>query len=357
MFSEQLTQVAFETWPKVELHRHLEGSIRLDTMLDIARREALDVPQDRHALSRLVQVQSDDPLDATSFLSKFTTIRQFFRSPEIIHRITREAVEDAAADNIRYMELRFTPVALSRIKQYALAEVMDWVCEAAKDAGTRCGVTVRLIASTNRHEAVELAAEVGGLAAARMHKGIVGVDLAGNEAASPMQPFLPVFERARHAGLAITLHAGEWAGPENVRSAIVDFGARRIGHGVRVLEDTSVTDLARERGTMFEVCITSNCQTGVVRAPAEHPFQRMRQRGLKASLHTDDPALSQLTLSTEYQLAAGSLGVTRAELKQSIVDAAKAAFLPAAEKGKLVASLRAELGLTWLGRVRASVGL
>jgi adenosine deaminase len=355
--SQQISpSMPMQAWPKVELHRHLEGSIRLDTMLDIIKKEALDLPQDRAVLSRLVQVQPDDPRDATSFLSKFTTIRQFFRSRAVIERITREAIDDAAADNIRYMEVRFTPVALSRINQAPLGDVMDWVCAAAKEAAARHRMTVRLIASTNRHEAVELAAEVGSLAAARQHNGIVGLDLAGNEAASPMQPFLPVFQRARQAGLAITLHAGEWAGPENVRVAIDDFGARRIGHGVRVLEDAAITALARERGTMFEVCVTSNCQTGVVRTPAEHPFRRMRQSGLKASLHTDDPALSQLTLSTEYQLAAASLGLTHAELKQSIIDAAEAAFLPASETSKLVAALRAELGMTWFNRIRSRVG-
>jgi adenosine deaminase len=330
-------------WPKIELHRHLEGSIRLETMLDIAHHHELDLPRDPQALSRLVQVQPDDPLTATSFLSKFTTIRQFFRSPDIIDRITREAVQDAAADNVRYMELRFTPVALSRIGKFALGEVMDWVSAAAADAGARYGVEVRLIASNNRHESTHFTAEVIELAARRQHKGVVGVDLAGNEGAFSMWPFLPLFKSARQAGLAVTLHAGEWAGPENVRLAIEDFGAQRIGHGVRVLEDAAVVERARERGTMFEVCITSNCQTGVARAPAEHPFRRMRDIGLKASLHTDDPTLSQLTLSTEYQLAVESLGLSKADLKASIVEAAQSAFLPTAEKDKLVASIRAEL--------------
>ena len=334
---------SFHDWPKVELHRHLEGSIRLDTMVEIAKRHALGLPDEAAAISRLVQVQPDDPHDATSFLSKFATIRQFFCTPEIIDRITREAIEDAAADNIRYMELRFTPVALSRVKNFALADVMDWVCAAAAEAGIRHGVTVRLIASNNRHEAVELAAKVADLAASRMHRGIVGIDLAGNEAAFPMHPFLPVFQRARQAGLAIVVHAGEWAGAENVRQAIEDFGADRIGHGVRVIESADVIALARDRGTMFEVCITSNCQTGVTRTAAEHPFRRMRECGLKASLHTDDPSLSQLTLSTEYQLAIDALGVTQSELQQTIIDAAEAACLPASEKSTLVAAIRAEL--------------
>jgi adenosine deaminase len=334
---------AFHSWPKVELHRHLEGSIRLDTMLDVSKQHALGLPSDRAVLSRLVQVQPDDPLDATSFLSKFTTIRQMFCAADVIDRITREAVEDAAADNIRYMELRFTPVALSRLKQYALGDVMDWVCTAAAEAGARHGITVRLIASSNRHEAVELAAEVAELAAARMHLGIVGIDLAGNEAAFPMEPFIPCFQRGRRAGLAVTLHAGEWAGPDNVRQAIEAFGADRIGHGVQVLGDAAVTALARERGTMFEVCITSNCQTGVAATPAAHPFRRMLGSGLKASLHTDDPTLSQLTLSTEYQVAVEVLGLTHADLKQTIADAAEAAFLPASEKAQLISAMRAEL--------------
>ena len=340
---------AYRALPKVELHRHLEGSIRLSTMLEVSQQYGLELPSDIAALSRLVQVQADDPITAESFLSKFINIRKFFCAPEVIQRIMSEAVEDAANDNIRYMELRFTPVALGRLKQFALSDVMDWACAATDAASRKYGIKVKLIASTNRHEAVELAQQVAILAAERRHKGIVGLDLAGNEGAFAAAPFLPIFKEAREAGLNIVLHAGEWSGAANVREAIEKFGALRIGHGVRTLEDAAVADLARERGTTFEVCLTSNFQTGVCPSIAAHPFRRMLEQNLKATLNTDDPSLSQITLSDEYRAATEHLNLAHDQLKGSILIAAEAAFLPAAEKAELVASLKAELDLAQPG--------
>jgi adenosine deaminase len=337
---------AYQKLPKVELHRHLEGSLRLATMLDVSRQYGLSLPADPMELSRLVQVQPDDPMSAEGFLAKFGTLRKFFCAPEVIDRITREAIEDAARDNIRYMELRFTPVALSRIQNFALSDVMDWVCRATGDAAKQYGIAVRLIASVNRHEAVELAEQVASLAVGRMRAGIVGLDLAGNEAQFSARGFMPVFAEARQSGLKITIHAGEWAGAANVHEAIEQFNAARIGHGVRVLEDDATMQLARERGTMFEVCVTSNYQSGIVPTVAAHPLPRMLASRLKATLHTDDPCLSQITLSDEYWNATEKLGLAKDVLKASIVAAAEAAFLPDADRAELVASVRTELGMS-----------
>ena len=333
----------YRSLPKVELHRHLEGSLRLETMLDVAHKHGLTVPANLVPLSRLVQVQNEEPLTFENFLGKFNTLRLFYRSPEVIDRITREAIEDAAADNIRYLELRFTPVALSRAERFPLHEVMEWVCASAREGAKKHGVTVRLIASVNRHESVELAEQVIWTAADHLGQGIVGIDLAGNEAQFPAKPFLPLFKEARQAGLSVTIHAGEWSGPENVREAIESFGAQRIGHGVRILEDETVIALARERATTFEVCMTSNYQTGVVESIPQHPIARMIEAGLDVTINTDDPSISQITLSNEYQLAVAELQLSKATLKERILAAAQAAFLPPAEKKKVVDSLRKEL--------------
>jgi len=251
----------YRSLPKVDLHRHLEGTLRIDTMLEVARAHNISVPA---SLGELVQVQDGDPLTFQNFLAKFNTLRLFYRSPDVIHRITREAVEDAALDNVRYLELRFTPVALSRAERFPLHDVMMWVAASAREAAEKHGIQVGLIASVNRHESPELAEQVAWLAAEHIEDGILGMDLAGNEVEFSAQPFLGIFKEARQAGLHVTIHAGEWAGARNVREAIEDFGAERIGHGVRVMEDDYTVALARERGTAFEVCVTSNYQTGVL---------------------------------------------------------------------------------------------
>ena len=220
-------------------------------------------------LSGLVQVQDQNPMTFQNFLAKFKTLRLFYRSPDVIHRVTREAVEDAAKDNVRYLELRFTPVAFSRAEGFPLHDVMDWVVTSAQEAAKKYDIKVRLIASVNRHESPELAEQVAWLAADDMDNGIVGMDLAGNEAEFQPNRFMGFSRKQNRPGLHITIHAGEWGPAENVREAIEKFGAERIGHGVRVMEDENIVALAQERGTVFEVCVTSNYQSGVVQVTAD----------------------------------------------------------------------------------------
>ena len=335
----------FFSLPKVELHRHLEGSLRLTTMLDIARQHGVTVPVSVFNLSGLVQVQDQDPMTFSNFLDKFKTLRLFYKSPDVIDRVTREAVEDAANDNIRYLELRFTPVALSRAEGFPLHDVMDWVISSAKDAASKYKVKVGLIASVNRHESPELAEQVAWLAAEHITDGLVGIDLAGNEAEFKSDPFHGIFKEARQAGLHVTIHAGEWGGAENVRDALENLGAERIGHGVRVLEDENVTALARERGTVFEVCVTSNYQSGVAKSLPEHPLPRMMAAGLNVTVNTDDPSVSRITLTHEYQHVCEELKVPLDQLKESIFLAAQASFMNEVEKTKFVESLKQELKL------------
>lgn len=327
--------------PKVDLHRHLEGSLRLSTLIDVAREYDLNLP-DLDNLQSMVQVTQTDPHTSQNFLSKFEVLRQFYLSPQIITRITDEAIADAAADNVRYLELRFTPSTLARSGNYPLGEVMDWVIAATLSAQARYGITTRLIASVNRHESVNLAAEVAQLAADRVDSAIVGLDLAGDEANFSAAPFAPIFREAGQDGLKITIHAAEWGPAENVAQAIDQLGAERIGHGVRVLEDNEAAALARERGMAFEVCVTSNYQSGVIAALDQHPIKRMLQAGLNPTVNTDDPGISGITLGSEYVLVKEKIGLTQAELQDLITAAAQAAFLSTDEREKLLADLDRE---------------
>jgi adenosine deaminase len=335
----------YRALPKVELHRHLEGSLRLDTMVDVARQHGIVVPDDVIRLSTLVQVQEEEMFTFQNFLSKFNTLRMFYRSPDVIHRITREAVEDAAKDNVRYMELRFTPVALSRAERFPLHDVIDWVLTSARAAAEQHGMIVRLIASVNRHESTDLAEQVAWLAAEHVNDGMVGLDLAGNEAEFKSEPFYGIFKEARQAGLHVTIHAGEWGPATHVREAIEAFEAERVGHGVRVLEDKNITALARERQTALEVCVTSNYQSGVVDSLEEHPLMKMLEAGLNVTINTDDPSISRITLSHEYHAVCEDLYMPQIKLKERIVAAAQAGFLPDMEKQNLVAQLRKDLKL------------
>lgn len=337
------TLSTYRALPKVELHRHLEGSLRLDTMLDIARQHGITIPADVLTLSNLVQIQDKEKFTFQNFLAKFNTLRLFYRSPDAIYRITHEAVEDAARDNVRYMELRFTPVALSRAERFPLHDVIDWVSMSAREASKKHGVIVRLIASVNRHEGTDLAEQVAWLAVEHAKNGMIALDLAGNEAEYPSEPFYGIFKEAKQAGLHVTIHAGEWGPAQNVREAIEKVGADRIGHGVRILEDPNVAAMARERGTAFEVCVTSNYQSGVVNSLDTHPLMKMLEAGLNVTINTDDPSISRITLSHEYYTVCEDLHMPQSTLKRRIVAAAQACFLPEDEKQGLVNRLQLDL--------------
>ena len=333
----------YRALPKVELHRHLEGSLRLDTMVEIARKHGIEIPDDVLRLSTLVQVQEEDKFTFQNYLSKFGTLRMFYRSPEVIHRVTREAIEDAAKDNVKYLELRFTPVALSRAERFPLHDVMDWVIRSTKETAQKNNIIVKLIASVNRHESTDLAEQVAWLAAEHIEDGMMALDIAGNETEFKSEPFYGIFREAKQAGLHVTIHAGEWGPAIHIKEAIEELGAERIGHGVRVLEDENITALARERQTALEVCITSNYQSGVVSSLDGHPLMNMLNAGLNATINTDNTSVSRITLSHEYYTACEELHMPQNTLKERIVAAAQASFLPDNEKENLVKQLRKDL--------------
>ena len=331
--------------PKVDLHRHLEGSLRLRSLMEIARQEGLDLPQEESLLREQVQIGSAEPKTLPNFLSKFRLLRSIYRSPEIIQRVIHEAIEDAAIDNIEYLELRFTPAALSQAKDFPLDEVVGWVVDFANEAARQFEIRVGLIASVNRHEPVKLAEAVAQISADNAGAGILGLDLAGNEVDFPADPFTSIFRSSEEAGLETTVHAGEWSGAESVKHALITMGASRIGHGVRVVEDPEVVAIARDRRAAFEVCLTSNLHSGVISGMEKHPLTEMINAGLVVTLNTDDPGISNIRLSDEYFTAVSELELSEETLKGLILSGAQYSFLPKQEKKELEDSLQESLGL------------
>lgn len=341
--SSALTRLLYGL-PKVDLHRHLEGSLRLSTMAAIAEECGVDLPgADVEQFRHRVQVMPGDPRSADVFISKFGTLRQFYRSPEIIERVAYEAVADAAADNVVYLELLFTPAALARQMDFALEDVAGWVIDAVDRARADFNIDVRLLVTINRHESVELGERQVNVAIANCERGVVGVNLAGAENYHAGAPFAGVFRRARAAGLHTAIHAGEWAGPESIVEAMDVLGAERLSHGVRVLESDEVVAEALARGITFEVCPTSNVQSGVAPSYEAHPLGAMVRAGLRTTINTDDPSVSGIDLTDEVAHAAEEMGLSLPDLRQCLLNAARAAFLPDVERGALVARIGAAL--------------
>jgi adenosine deaminase len=334
--------------PKVDLHRHLEGSVRLSTLIELGRRDDVPIPPLGEAQLRARVQVSDDLSGFHGFLKKFRFLRRFYQSPEIIQRITAEAVEDAATDGVRYLELRFSPQALAAERGFDLSEVTDWVIAAGTKAAARYDIGLGLIVTIVRNESVAAAEKTAQVAVDRRDDGIVGLDLAGDEHNFPPEPFAAIFRQAKQDNLFVTVHAGEWSGAEAVQNSIVLLGADRIGHGVRALECPRVAALLKERTIPLEICLTSNVQTGVVPSIAAHPLMQLMDGGIYATINTDDPGVCATRLSDEYLLAMNILGMEKQQIHRLVLDAANAAFLSPRRRQALVTRLDNELNLCHL---------
>ena len=323
--------------PKIELHRHLEGSLRLETLAELTREHSLDMPgRDVEGLRPHVQVVGGPP-GFSDYLGKFRLLRHFYLCQDVVMRLAYECVADTAQDNVKYMELRFSPVALSTVQGFQVEQVIDWVILATHQAQRDHDIKVRLIAQIGRGEDVAVAWRVAEAAVAAHGSGLVGLDLAGNESAHSATHFVDVFRWAAAHGLHITIHAGEAGPASNIRQAIEQAGAQRIGHGVRAGDDPAVMQLLIERGVALEMCPTSNLHTGAVSALSDHPLHRYQAAGMPVTINTDNPSISNTTLTGEYRIAVCDLGITPSGLRQAIVQAATSAFLPETERRQLVA--------------------
>lgn len=333
--SPQELRAFLHRMPKIDLHRHLEGSLRLQTLAEIAVEHGIDLPSYRtEDLRRYVQAREDQP-DYHRFLAKFRLLRCFYRSREAVERIATEAVADAASDNVRYLELRFNPVALSRAQCFPLRDVVEWVTGAIARAQQTHPITVRLILQIGRDETPPVAEEILELALAYRGQGIVGLDLAGDEVNYPAHRLAPVFRRACQEGLGVTIHAGETGGAANVSDAVLLFRAQRIGHGIHALENSEVVRLLLKRHIALEVCPTSNLQTGAVHSLSHHPLSDMLALGLRATLNTDDPSISDTTLTDEYLVAMTAIGLGLEQIRTAVFNAIEAAFLTEEERKAL----------------------
>lgn len=318
--------------PKIDLHRHLEGSLRLSTLAEIAQEHAVDLPTwSLEELRPLVQVVDGDPYDFLVFLNKFKLLRRFYSSREAVLRVASEAIADAAADNVRYLELRFNPVALGHNQGFSFEDVTDWVIEATNEAQKNHDIQVRLIVQIGRHEP-QYAKQLAEIAVSRQQRGIVAIDLAGDEITYSAAKFATVFQWAKSQGLHITVHAAEAGPATNIVEAIRELGAERIGHGVQARRNDKVIELLRSERVTLEMCPTSNLQTGLIPRLSQHPLFAFHQLGIPVTINTDDPSISNTTLTDEFVVANRGIGVPFRELRQMTLNAAEAAFLPDPDK-------------------------
>ncbi|QIR27565.1 adenosine deaminase [Kluyvera genomosp. 3] len=325
--------------PLTDVHRHLDGNIRAQTILDLGRQFNLSLPASTlETLLPHVQVTSNEP-DLVSFLSKLDWGVKVLASLEACRRVAYENVEDAARNGLHYVELRFSPRYMAMTHQLPVDGVVEAVIAGVKEGCKAFNVEARLIGIMSRTFG-EAACEEELNALLAHRDGITALDLAGDELGFPGTLFLDHFTRARDAGWRITVHAGEAAGPESIWQAIRELGAERIGHGVKAVEDPALMDFLAEKRIGIESCLTSNIQTSTVASLAQHPLKTFLDHGVLASLNTDDPAVQGIDIQHEYRVAAPAAGLTPAQIRQAQINGLEMAFLSAGEKQALLARVQ-----------------
>jgi len=324
--------------PWIDLHRHLEGAVRLETVLDLGRRHRVRLPADD--LERLrphVQVSEPQP-GVLAFIARIELVTWVLADLDACRRMAYECVLDAKAEGLDFLEVRFSPRFMAVPHALDPAAVTAVVLEGLDEGSRETGLPVGAIGVLSRTYGVEACRQELDALLTRTDR-IVALDLAGDELNFPCPLFIDHFRRARDAGWPVTVHAGEAAGPENVWSAIRDLGAVRIGHGVRAMEDPALVDYMAEYRIGIEANLTSNVQTTTVSEFAAHPVRRMLDAGIPVNLNTDDPTISGgITLRHEHEVAAIAAGMTAEEILRTRQHAIDMAFLPEDAKRRLRSS-------------------
>jgi adenosine deaminase len=321
-------------FPLIDLHRHLDGSVRLATILDLGKRHGVKLPGSTvEELRPHVEVTEPQP-GLMAFIEKMLWTTRVLADGEACQRIARENVEDAKREGIDYLELRFSPWFMAEPHGLDPVDVIAGVVEGIAEGTQATGVKVNLIGILSRTYGAEIARkELDALLTHRKH--FVALDLAGDEANFPAPLFTEHFARGRDAGWRITVHAGEAGGPQSVWDAIRLLGAERIGHGTRAIEDPALVDYLAENRIPIETNLTSNVHTSTVPDLPSHPLREMLARGLLASINTDDPGVSAIDLPHEFEIAAPAAGLSREQIRQAQFNALETAFLSVEEKATL----------------------
>ena len=324
-----------EALPKTDLHCHLDGSLRIETMLELAEQYGVQLPaDDAEGLTRALRLGATHE-DLTSYLEAFDWTCKVLQTREALQRVAFEVAEDAAAENVAYLELRYSPI-LHTSQGLRMDQVVQAVLDGLTEAERRYDIVTGVIICGIRNISPETSLQLAELAVAFKNRGVVGFDLAGAEEDYPAKDHKEAFYLILNNNINCTLHAGEAYGPESIAQAIHYCGAHRLGHGVRLREDGDLLNYVNDHRIPIEICISSNIQTGSVKKLERHPFRFYLDLGLRVTLNTDNRLVTATTVTDEYLLAAKRFGLTVEELRWVMVNGFKSAFLPFRDKKMLL---------------------
>jgi len=324
-----------KTLPLIDLHRHLDGNLRLNTILELGEKHNISLPaSDLEGLRPHVQIMDPRP-GVMAAIEKMVLAISVMADYDACKRLAYENVEDAYLEGIDYIELRFSPQFMAERHGLALDGVVEAVVEGIQEGQKKFDISVNLIGIISRTYGPDQGwRELEALLAYKEH--IAALDLAGDEINFPGSMFVDHFQEGRSAGWHITVHAGEEGGPDSIWQAAEELGAERIGHGVSAAQDPQLMEFLAEKNIGVESNLTSNLQTQIVDSYAEHPLRIFLENGILATINSDDPSLSGINLIHEYEIAAPQAGLSAAQIKQAQRNSLEIAFLDQKDKQQLM---------------------
>ena len=338
----EITREFIEKLPKAELHCHLDGSLRVETIEELANEQHIKLPKNSLEELREYLEVGEDCKSLEEYLQPFAVTNSVLQTEEALARVTYELAEDCAQENIRYLEIRFSPI-LHVEKGLQLTQVVDAVLKGKHKAENALNIKIGIIICGIRHIDPENSLKLAELCVAYKNRGVVGFDLAGVEENYPAKAHKEAFYLIINNNVNTTVHAGEAYGPESIHQAIHYVSANRIGHGTRLKEDGDLLNYVNDHRIPLEMCITSNVQTKSVESYEKHPIRFYFDYGLRVTINTDNRLISKTTLTDEYMKAIKFFNFSEEEIKVLIQNGFKSSFLPLNEKRKMMERINEEL--------------
>jgi len=317
----------FQRLPKTDLHVHLDGSLRMDTILELAAEHNVELPSTDPSTLRDAMNLGKNCGSLVEYLKAFDVTLRVMQNSDALYRVAYELAEDAAKENVRYMEVRYSPMLHTR-EGMRLTSVVEAVLQGLRAAHDSIGIESNVILCGIRNISPESSLEMAELAVAYKGRGIVGFDLAGAEYDQPAKHHRRAFQLVRDNNINCTIHAGEAYCPESIAQALHVCGAHRIGHGCRLREDGDLLHYINDHRIPLEMCPSSNVQTGAVRSLARHPLKFYYDLGLRVTLNTDNRLVTDTTVSKELFIAHTHMDMSLEDIKAIVVSGFKSAFLP-----------------------------
>ena len=338
----KITHALLKRLPKVELHCHLDGSLRVPTILDLAKKDKVTLAtSSSEELSKLLVIgKTRGSLE--DYIKRFDITLSVMQTPQALSRTAYELIEDVAKENVRYIEIRYSPI-LHTGKGMTMGESVEAVRNGLKRGQKDFGVKSGIIVCGIRNISAAASLKLADLTVRYKNKGVVGFDLAGSEENFPAKDHQEAFYMILNNNINATIHAGEAYGPSSIHQAIHHCGAHRIGHGTRLKENKDLMNYVNDHRITLEICLTSNWQTRSIRSLKYHPLKYYYDQGIRVTINTDNRLMSGTTLTKEFLLAHKLFGFKLHDFREMIIMAMKSAFIPYAERKQLIRKIAGEL--------------